>query len=84
MTTRTEERVPFSIVAVKVFVLFLPAIVAGAIFGPSARLATSIGFLLGAPIAWYCIPPRGTTKRFLLLLAAGLVLCVVRYLMPLH
>ena len=82
MSARTEERVPLSTVVVKVGVLILPFVVASAIFGPHARLATSIGILVGAPLAWYCIPPRGTTKKFLLLLAAGAVLCVVRLLMP--
>jgi hypothetical protein len=82
MSTRTEEQVPLPTVAVKVAVLFLPFVVASVIFGPHARLATSIAILLGAPLAWYCVPPRGTTKKFLLLLAAGVVLCVVRLLMP--
>jgi hypothetical protein len=77
-----EERVPFATVAVKVFVLFLPSIIATAVFGPHARLATGIGLLLGAPLAWYCIPPRGSTKKFFLLLATGVVLCVVRFLIP--
>ena len=53
MDAKTEERASFEQVLVKVFVLLLPSIIAGAIWGPHARLAASIGYLVGAPIAWY-------------------------------
>lgn len=82
MDAKTEERASFEQVLVKVFVLLLPSIIAGAIWGPHARLAASIGYLVGAPIAWYCVPPRGTTKKFLLLLVVIFVACVARFLLP--
>lgn len=82
MDVKIEERASFEQVLVKVFVLLLPSIAAGAIWGPNARLATSIGYLLGAPIAWYCVPPRGTGKKFLLLLLIIFLVCGVRILLP--
>jgi hypothetical protein len=78
---KKDNRLSFVILAVKVFVLVLPAEIASEVFRAHSKLAWGIGLFLGA-IASYCIPPRGGTKILLILLAVCLVLGVARFLIP--
>jgi hypothetical protein len=80
MNSKTEERSSIPVVALKVFALVLPSIIAGDVFREHSKLAFCIGLFVGA-FAWYFVPPRGRAKHLVILLAACVVISAIRYLM---
>ena len=61
MDTKTEERIPFERMLVKVLAVLISAQIAHYCFPVHANLAWSIGAFLGL-IPWYFIPPRVSIK----------------------
>ena len=70
------------VIALKVLVSLAPGFVLQQLCESHAKLAYGVGLIMGAAVAWFCVPPRGKAKDFLVLLACVIILSIVRLMLP--
>ena len=81
MNDRGSPPVSNLTVVVKVLAAVAPAALIPGLFPSRAKLVYLLCLMIGG-VFWYVVPPRGSVRQLLVLLACAALLGLVRYMLP--